>query len=294
MTIRTVAWALLFCGCLSGCRASRACGLVFCTDGATIAIHRSDWATPSFAVQLDIAGRKVECPAPAPERLDECDSFVGVAITLVPRAQGYYEELITISGTPARVVVTLRSNDAPVAQRTFDLVYESSEPNGPGCNDPPCRHATTPKWEVRVEAPDGGPPDTAPADVAAADVLPDRPAQDGRSEGDAAAEAPTDLGKTDAPPSISCGGAPCAAGEVCVRRQVFGGACLPVGDGGCPSGSSPAGPCCVADPSYRCAARPPGCDSGLTCACAGVALCTAGFTCATPRSDEIRCTLFAP
>ena len=92
----------------------------------------------------------------------------------------------------------------------------------------------------------------------------------------------------------ACGSATCAATEVCVRTQFSGGACMAPEDGGCPSGTSLSGGCCTQDPTWACAPRPGGCGGTLTCACAASTLCQSGYTCATPSSAEIDCSLLAP
>jgi hypothetical protein len=91
--------------------------------------------------------------------------------------------------------------------------------------------------------------------------------------------------------TVVCGDASCATGEICIRQQPFpGGACYPP-DGGCPTGSSPSGPCCVADPVYRCAPLPAACNGEPTCACAKETFCKAPtINCTTPSAVEIDCS----
>jgi hypothetical protein len=93
-----------------------------------------------------------------------------------------------------------------------------------------------------------------------------------------------------------CGAASCTAGQVCVRMQTVGGAQNCPGDGGtCPGGYElNSSGCCEMIPSWNCVARPGGCGTMLTCACAQTTLCSGGQSCTMPRDNEIDCTLLAP
>ncbi len=92
--------------------------------------------------------------------------------------------------------------------------------------------------------------------------------------------------------AIACGNSTCTGGNICLRRQTFGGACI-LADGGCPSGSTPSGFCCVPDPTYSCVALPAACDGKLTCDCARASLCSNTTTC-TATDTEIACALLLP
>jgi hypothetical protein len=292
----------LLLGAVAGCvQRGGACSLIGCTDQVSLAIHRADWSRLSLGGVLDIGGRKVTCPAlNPPQTRGSCDTDVtievreladcreaasGGAVSQTCTPNGRFELVVTIRGTPPRVVVTLTSGATMVAQRSFELAFTSSRPNGPGC-EPVCRQSSE-RWELPVD----------PGDAGAADVALDSAADSADSAGGAPGDAPGE-GRPDAAAdtagNVVCGTIRCSSNDVCVRRQTAGGACLPVGDAGCPAGSSPGGPCCVADPSFACAPRPAGCGSGLSCACAASALCTSGFNCSTSGNDQIRCTLLAP
>jgi hypothetical protein len=294
-----------------GCVRGKTCSLIGCVDQASVAIHRADWMMLSLAVELDIDGRKVVCAAPDPQQTGvACDSNVRIEVrqltdchdTSTPTAKsqtctpnGRFEDVITIPGTPALVSVTLKSGGVIVGQRDFQPAYTSARPNGPGC-DPVCRQSTQ-TWEVGgldVDAGGdvGGPPADAARD-ARADGAADAP-NDVRPDG-ISLDAPGDRGAGDAlDGGATCGMMACAPGEVCVRDQVLGGACLQPGDAGCPPGFTPGGVCCVAGPGFHCADRPAACGSTLTCACAASALCRPGAICGTPSTTEIDCTLLAP
>ena len=51
---------------------------------------------------------------------------------------GTFEEVVTITGTPAAIRVTARMADTTVGERTFEPQYKTSQPNGPDC-EPTCR-----------------------------------------------------------------------------------------------------------------------------------------------------------
>jgi hypothetical protein len=294
-----------------GCVQSEACTGIWCSDQASVAIHRADWMMVSLAAEVEIDGRKVVCPVPDPQQIGgPCDKDVSIAVrqlvdchetssgssrTQTCNPNGRFEQVITIRGTPAQVGVTLKSGAAVVGQRTFQLTYTSSRPNGPGC-DPLCKQSGQ-TWELAGQGADGGGGDVVDASAEAsadarADAAVDAPS-DTHPDAGTANDAPEDVATIDSlADGPTCGTMTCAGDEVCVRVQVLGGACFQPEDGGCPAGYSSGGPCCVADPSFHCAARPTACGSTLTCACAG-SLCTSGYTCA-PRANEIDCTLLAP
>ena len=60
---------------------------------------------------------------------------------------GRVEQVITFSGTPQRVVVTLTAAGTDVVSRAdFQLKYETVHPNGEDC-EPVCRQAAE-SWEL--------------------------------------------------------------------------------------------------------------------------------------------------
>ncbi len=92
--------------------------------------------------------------------------------------------------------------------------------------------------------------------------------------------------------ATTCGSANCSATEICVRQRVLGGAFLQPDDAGmCPAGRHREGDSCVADYSYRCAARP-ACTT-VDCACLG-SLCAASYMCRGAEASLLTCELLAP
>jgi hypothetical protein len=285
----------------AGCEKKTACTLIGCSDQASISLSRADDVPPPGVTEVDVDGRKVTCPTQQSEStcapdvrislraIDVCGPSTSTSSSPTCHPSGRFTEVITISGTPSHVVVTLSTG----AQRAFDLSYSSSRPNGAGC-DPLCRQANV-DWQLESSVSDGGTGDAPGPDAAAdqrADTAIDQSADTAIDQNaDTAIDQRPDAGSDGA--ALRCGTTSCAAGEVCVRRQVVGGACFTPGDASCPPGFSAGSPCCVPDPSYRCAPRPAACGTGLDCACASATLCGSGFNCGT-SGDEIRCTLLAP
>jgi hypothetical protein len=135
----------------------KVCTLVGCGDSATLSLRRADGARPDFALELEIDGRRVTCASAE----QTCD--MGVTTTVRPLADcheergadfrrlvctpnGRFEQVISLGGTPARVSVTVKSPNGATAQQTFALVYQTTQPNGPGC-EPICKQASE-SWEI--------------------------------------------------------------------------------------------------------------------------------------------------
>jgi hypothetical protein len=142
----------------------KACTTRGCQDQASITVRRPDWNPPPFAVELDLDGRRVTCPAPmarsaggiacddpsvrvAHRELSDCTesrSGTNVSLTCVPN--GKLEQVITIVGTPKRIVATLTADGAVAGQRNFDMTYTAVYPNGPDC-DPGCKQRSE-VWDL--------------------------------------------------------------------------------------------------------------------------------------------------
>lgn len=148
----------------AGCIEGKACTEIGCRDQASIRMHRPDWTTPPRAVELEIDGRRVTCPAPMArspggqpcndpqvrvehrELVDCTETRTETAVSQSCVPNGRLEQIITVADTPRRLVVTLVADDAVVAQRSFDLSYMTVQPNGEGC-EPVCRQRAE-TWEL--------------------------------------------------------------------------------------------------------------------------------------------------
>ncbi len=113
--------------------------------------------------------------------------------------------------------------------------------------------------------------------------------------------------------TLPCGSTACAQGQVCVLDHVVSGACYGPDDAGqCPNGTwqgpdglvqldgAGEGSCCwMGGTGYHCAARPSGCGSTLTCACAS-SICLASGTngdltpCLSASGDQVECEILSP
>ncbi len=127
-------------------------------------------------------------------------------------------------------------------------------------------------------------PDAPDANAGDAAILPEGATRreggdDGAAHGDAGGDAPgSDSGTGNCTPTT------CPSPDVCIETQVVGGAIIVVNDAGkCPAGTEPANALetegrCMSDPTTSCAARPAGCGSAVTCACAAT-LCPISDRC---------------
>jgi hypothetical protein len=147
-----VAATILVAGA-GGCERVHGCTLIACRDQASLILQRADGMPPGLAVSLDLDGRQVECPPPQAGTSTVCDTDVSIAsremvscteertkdavgLKCVPT--GKFEEIVTVTATPAVIHASARLADTVVAERTFDPQYRTVQPNGPDC-EPTCR-----------------------------------------------------------------------------------------------------------------------------------------------------------
>lgn len=143
----------------AGCIESKVCTEIGCVNQASITLQRPDWMTEPLAVDLEVDGREIACPAPTPRsaaghacddahvrvehrELRDCTetrTATAVSLTCVPN--GRLVQVISITGTPQRVVATVLAGSSVVGQRIFELSYTSMRPNGDGC-EPICRQGS--------------------------------------------------------------------------------------------------------------------------------------------------------
>lgn len=114
--LRALAGLLL----LSGCTADKACTLIGCTDGLSLAL--SGGIPASFELTLSAEGqapKKISCPGGTADYI------------CLPQS------VFVNNYTPDRVELTLSAREQQLSG-SYTPVYTSSEPNGPGCG-PSCR-----------------------------------------------------------------------------------------------------------------------------------------------------------
>lgn len=155
---------------MTGCFASKACGLVGCQDQFHATVTSVDGSIPSGTHVLDATadGVTISCTFQVPLAVQpggdtaapQCPSglrvFIGQATTCTETATGssktlscvpipgHFFEDITVGGKPALLRVLLTVEGAVVLDRTETLVYQISQPNGPGC-DPTCQQGSA-QW----------------------------------------------------------------------------------------------------------------------------------------------------
>lgn len=125
--------ALLAAGAI-GCEASHVCATVGCLYGVTVSFTGLG-AHPSYDITIASV-----TPPPDVVPISTCtlDVTDGGSRQLACTSSS---ETVDVSGTTVRIQdntldslqITVSSGGAQVAQQTFDVTYQSSEINGPGC-----------------------------------------------------------------------------------------------------------------------------------------------------------------
>lgn len=161
---------------LASCAAATSCGIIDsqscteigCRDGASIQLLTADGSQRSYVVTLLVDGKEVTCTTPSVsgptgsasepcsssdvtidhEPLTDCtETRTADAISQSCTPNGKFAQTIHIQGTPSRVVVSLTEPMDAFHERTFELLYETSTPNGPECG-PVCHQANV-AWQVQ-------------------------------------------------------------------------------------------------------------------------------------------------
>ncbi len=127
--------------CMDGLGTS--CTLANCLQGLDISFQRSEPGT--YAVELDIDGKKVRCSAtiPQPAQATACDDedvfFIQTGSALSPDQQSVGG--LQIQRTDVKKLsVKLTKDGNLVVEKSFDVTYnETPGPNGPDCEPKVCR-----------------------------------------------------------------------------------------------------------------------------------------------------------
>jgi hypothetical protein len=122
------------------------------------------WAPGTYELALLVDGQSASCalkvpamPSTGPLVTGSCTSTIG--LTLAPEAQctgdasddtapgtncapnpGAFQQVLTLPGMPATVVLTLTRDGNMLVQQTIALTYADVHPNGPTCG-PTCHEA---------------------------------------------------------------------------------------------------------------------------------------------------------
>jgi hypothetical protein len=161
-------WLALAALAAPGCSpAGSGCTDKGCTDGATIDLvtPAGGWAPGTYELTLLVDGQSASCalkvpamPSTGPLVTGSCTSTIG--LTLAPEAQctgdasvdaawstdcaasaGAFQQVLTLPGMPATVVLTMVRDGNMLVQQTIALTYADVHPNGPSCG-PTCHEAT--------------------------------------------------------------------------------------------------------------------------------------------------------
>ena len=138
-------------GCFGGGGVGgQACTQIGCQDGLVIELATpGSWPAGAYRFELAADGVTTTCVATLPlascdQAQVSCQPFVaGIAIVesgcaLPPGSHSF--PLIELDGTPATVTVEVFHDQQPIGATTFTPTYQTSQPNGPGC-EPICTNA---------------------------------------------------------------------------------------------------------------------------------------------------------
>lgn len=129
-------------------QSNRSCTQMACTDGLTIRIDPNyKWQSGDYVFTFKSGDKVSTCKGSLP--LKSCDSMsIACSATwaqitesgcaLPKDAQGFGD--ITVNGYVNELSVTITHDGEPIARRSLAPRYNSSRPNGPGC-DPVCCQA---------------------------------------------------------------------------------------------------------------------------------------------------------
>jgi hypothetical protein len=164
-------WGVVLTGGLaSGCLRSKMCTEIGCQSQVHVTVTSADGSIPAGSHVLDatVDGVTLSCAFQVPLVVlpgggtvgPECPVGLRVSIgqartcteTVTGTARslscvpipGQFLEDITIVGNPTQISIRLSVDGAVVLDRTETPSYQSTEPNGPGC-DPACQQASA-EW----------------------------------------------------------------------------------------------------------------------------------------------------
>lgn len=139
LKILTVAFLMLEA---SGC----GCTEVGCSDsyGVTFKKASSTWEPGSYLVSIDADGQQASCTFEMPFVKDPvCTSNLLMQLNLIPISDPSNTvkglESVTVFGTPAHVLTTVKRDGTMLATKYFSSSYKELEPNGPTCG-PTCHN----------------------------------------------------------------------------------------------------------------------------------------------------------
>jgi hypothetical protein len=146
-------FAVLLLDCASTPGETKSCTAIGCDDGFTVAFSPdSGWKPGAYRFIIDIDGQVTTCEGALP--LQACSAGPSLTCTpasarislgesgcaLPPEQHGFSG--LRVGGSPVQLVsVTIGQDARNLVQKTFTPTYETSQPNGEGC-EPVCNSAS--------------------------------------------------------------------------------------------------------------------------------------------------------
>ncbi len=123
---------------------TKACTLIGCESGLTVALQAATWPSGSWRVEAKVGDETRSCTVTIPLPSDGqavCAGALrlGTSGSALVAAQQSLSS-VHLPDTPTAVTLTVLRDGSVLASKTFSPSYTSSEPNGPGCG-PTCTQA---------------------------------------------------------------------------------------------------------------------------------------------------------
>lgn len=141
---------LSFAILLGACGAEHDCTLIWCADGFSLRTEPSEaWPPGAYRFVIEADGETVTCTGSLPlppcgTRAITCDRDDVVEIDesgcALPASQQAFSGL-NFPGNPETVTIELQRDGSTLTRRTFTPAYQTTQPNGPGC-EPICTQAS--------------------------------------------------------------------------------------------------------------------------------------------------------
>ena len=130
---RLVALLALLAAGAGGCESSRVCSLIGCLDGVTVTFTGLG-AHSSYDIVIAPVPATTDGAPLATCTLETSDAGVRRLTCASSETHIEFDTSVRIEDDTLHTIqITVSSGGAQVAQQTFDVTYQSSEINGPGC-----------------------------------------------------------------------------------------------------------------------------------------------------------------
>lgn len=120
------------------------CTLIGCQSGLAIAFQASNWPAGQWKVVASMAGEERSCTVSLPlpgSGQPQCQGklLLGTSGSALPPASHSLTG-VQLPDTPTQVTVEVLRDGVSQAKKAYQLIYKTTQPNGPGC-DPICTQA---------------------------------------------------------------------------------------------------------------------------------------------------------